>query len=49
MPKKRSKVSKKIEKITHEERKKPKGKRKSRNQILGKAFGMVRRGGKRGG
>ncbi len=48
MAKKRSKVSKKIAKITREEKAKPKGQRKTRNQILGQAFGMTRRGTTRG-
>ncbi len=43
MAKKRSQVSRKIAKITREEKKKPKGDRLDRKQIAGKAFGMTRR------
>ena len=39
-------LSAKIEKIYHEERKKPPGERRSRKAILGKAYGILR-GGKR--
>ena len=49
MPKKKKDAtSKKIQKIYHEERKKPKGKRKSRDQIVAQGINMTRRG-KRGG
>ena len=47
MAKKRSKVSKKSAHITREEKAKPKGQRRTRKQILGKAFAMTRRGSSR--
>lgn len=36
-------AARKIPKITREERAKPAGQRRTRNQILGKAFGICRR------
>ena len=47
MAKKKSRVSKKIAHITREEATKPKAQRRTRKQILGKAFGMTRRGSTR--
>jgi len=48
MAKKRTKVEKKFAKVTREEKRKPKGKRRSRKAIAGKVFGMMRQG-RRGG
>ena len=47
MAKKKSATSRKIAKITREEKKKPKGKRRSRGQIIAMGINMTRRG-KRG-
>jgi len=41
------KVSKKIQHIYHEERKKPKSQRRTRKQIIGKAEGMIPGGRKK--
>ena len=38
----REAVSRKIAKVTREEKRKPPGKRRSRKAILGKAFGTLR-------
>jgi hypothetical protein len=48
MAKKRSPTSRKIAKISREERRKPKSQRKSRKQIIAQGINMTRRG-KRGG
>lgn len=40
----RLRVSKKIQKMKREEKKKPKGDRMTDDQIFGKAYGMVRGG-----
>ena len=47
MAKKRSKTSRKIAKITREEKKKPKAQRRKRDQIIAMGINMTRRG-KRG-
>ncbi len=48
MAKKRSKVSRKIAKITNEEKRKPRSERKPRKQIIAQGINMVKRSGRRG-